>query len=70
VGLGGLGRFLLDGLAILDYAEVVAGALLTALLAIALDLIVAGIQRAAVPRGVRLAAAADSGRKATVGGAA
>jgi osmoprotectant transport system permease protein len=56
VGLGGLGRFLLDGLAVFDYAEVVAGAVLTAVLAIVLDLALAGVQRAVVPRGVRLSA--------------
>jgi len=70
IGLGGLGRFLLDGLAILDYAEVMAGAILTALLAIVLDLLFGGLQRAVVPRGVRLAAAAASGKRvATSGGA-
>ncbi|MFC4000478.1 ABC transporter permease [Prauserella oleivorans] len=57
VGLGGLGRYLLDGLAILDYGEVVAGAVLTAALAVVLDLGLAGAQRAVVPRGVRLARA-------------
>ncbi|SFW66355.1 ABC transporter permease [Amycolatopsis australiensis] len=57
VGLGGLGRFLLDGLAILDYSEVIAGAVLTTLLAIVLDLLFAALNRAIVPRGVRLAAA-------------
>ena len=57
VGLGGLGRFLLDGLAILDYPEVIAGALLTTLLAVVLDLLFALLNRALVPRGVRLAAA-------------
>jgi osmoprotectant transport system permease protein len=70
VGLGGLGRFLLDGLAILDYSEVVAGAILTTLLAIALDLVLAALQRALVPKGVRLAAAAASGKTVVVGGAA
>ncbi|PXY26669.1 ABC transporter permease [Prauserella coralliicola] len=55
VGLGGLGRYLLDGLAILDYGEVAAGAILTALLAIVLDVVLAAVQRALVPRGVRLA---------------
>jgi osmoprotectant transport system permease protein len=70
VGLGGLGRFLLDGLAILDYSEVVAGAILTTLLAIVLDLILAALQRALVPKGVRLAAAAASGKTVIVGGAA
>jgi osmoprotectant transport system permease protein len=65
VGLGGLGRFLLDGLAILDYTQVVAGAILTTLLAVVLDLVLAGVQRAVVPKGVRLAQAA-SGKKAAV----
>lgn len=63
VGLGGLGRFLLDGLAVLDYAEVVAGAVFTALLAIAADLLLAGMQRLLVPQGVRLANAAATGKK-------
>lgn len=70
VGLGGLGRFLLDGLAILDYSEVIAGAILTTVLAIILDLIFAALQRALVPKGVRLAAAAAMGKTVTVGGAA
>jgi osmoprotectant transport system permease protein len=70
VGLGGLGRFLLDGLAVLDYSQVVAGAILTTLLAIVLDLILAAVQRALVPKGVRLAAAAASGKTVIVGGAA
>ncbi|MBB4688594.1 ABC transporter permease [Amycolatopsis jiangsuensis] len=70
VGLGGLGRFLLDGLAILDYTEVFAGAILTALLAIVLDLVLATVQRALVPKGVRLAAQAASGRAVSAGGVA
>ncbi|MGW4489894.1 ABC transporter permease [Amycolatopsis sp. NPDC004368] len=70
VGLGGLGRFLLDGLAILDYPEVVAGAILTALLAIVFDLVLAAVQRALVPRGVRLAALATTGSAAAAGGVA
>lgn len=65
VGLNGLGRFVLDGLAIYDYPQVAAGAILTALLAIVLDLVVAAIQRAVVPRGVRLAAAAATGQRVT-----
>ncbi|RZQ60738.1 ABC transporter permease [Amycolatopsis suaedae] len=69
VGLGGLGRYLLDGLAILDYAEVMAGAILTALLAIVLDLLFAGLQRAVVPRGVRLAAVAAGKGGVNAGGA-
>ncbi|WP_277453003.1 ABC transporter permease [Janibacter sp. DB-40] len=37
VGLGGLGRYLIDGLAISDYVSTAGGALLVALLALALD---------------------------------
>ncbi len=37
VGLGGLGRFLIDGLATQDYASTAGGAILVALLALALD---------------------------------
>ncbi|OZM73723.1 ABC transporter permease [Amycolatopsis antarctica] len=70
IGLGGLGRFLLDGLAILDYAEVMAGAILTALLAIVLDVVFATLQRAVVPKGVRLAAEAASGKRVSAPGGA
>lgn len=38
VGLGGLGRFLIDGLAIRDYPQMAAGALLVAALALLVDL--------------------------------
>jgi osmoprotectant transport system permease protein len=37
VGAGGLGRFIVDGLAVRDFAEVVAGALLVAALALVVD---------------------------------
>lgn len=37
VGLGGLGRFLIDGLATQDYASTAGGAILVAVLALALD---------------------------------
>lgn len=57
ISLGGLGRLLIDGLAIQDYPQMVAGAVLTALLAIVLDLIIAGIQRVTVPTGVALTVA-------------
>ena len=45
-----------------------AGAILTALLAIVLDLLFGGLQRAVVPKGVRLAAAAASGKRAGTSG--
>ncbi|MGH3931139.1 MAG: ABC transporter permease [Pseudonocardiaceae bacterium] len=60
VGLGGLGRLLLDGLRSNDYPQMVAAALLTAGLAILLDLVLAGLARLVVPTGVRLSVA-DAG---------
>jgi osmoprotectant transport system permease protein len=52
VGLGGLGRYLFDGLALRDYPRVVAGAILVAVLAVALDLLLASLQRTLVSPGV------------------
>ncbi|MGH3935979.1 MAG: ABC transporter permease [Pseudonocardiaceae bacterium] len=54
VGLGGLGRLLLDGLNSADYPQMVAGAVLTAVLAVALDVLLAGLTRLATPTGCRL----------------
>jgi osmoprotectant transport system permease protein len=53
VGLGGLGRLLIDGLSVNQYGEVFAGAVLVALLAIVLDLASAAAERAIVSPGVR-----------------
>jgi len=53
VGLGGLGRLLIDGLSFNEYDRVFAGAVLVALLAIALDLISAAVQTAVVSPGLR-----------------
>jgi len=52
VGLGGLGRFLIDGLAVRDYPQMASGAVLVAALALVIDLIAAVVQRLAVSRGV------------------
>lgn len=52
VALGGLGRFLIDGLAVRDYSEMLAGAVMVALLAISLEAVYAGIQRLVVSDGV------------------
>ena len=51
-GLGGLGRYLFDGLATLQYDQVVAGAIVLAVLAVAIDLALAGVQRLLVSPGV------------------
>lgn len=52
VGLGGLGRFLIDGLAVRDYPQMASGAVLVAALALFIDLVVAVVQRLTVSRGV------------------
>ena len=52
VGLGGLGRFLIDGLAVRDYPQMASGAVLVAALALVIDLVAAVVQRFAVSRGV------------------
>lgn len=57
VGLGGLGRTLLDGLKINDYAQMAAAAIVIAALAVLLDLLLAGASRILVPRGLRGTAA-------------
>ncbi|WP_308163946.1 ABC transporter permease [Nonomuraea sediminis] len=45
VSFGGLGRYIFDGLAQRDLAQVLGGAVLVAVLAVAVDLILAGIHR-------------------------
>ncbi|MFI7586422.1 ABC transporter permease [Spongisporangium articulatum] len=52
VTLGGLGRLILDGLQQQDYGQMAAGALLVAVMALALDLVLALVQRLVVSRGV------------------
>jgi osmoprotectant transport system permease protein len=60
VGLGGLGRILLDGLKVRDYSKMLAAAVLIAVLAVLLDLLLAAVQRMLVPRGLVIAARATS----------
>lgn len=52
VGLGGLGRFLIDGQALKDYPQMAGGAVLVAVLALVLDLLLALVQRYTVSRGL------------------
>lgn len=61
IGLGGLGRYLIDGIALGDYPQTAGGAVLVAVLAVVLDGILALVQRRAVSPGI-------SGRAARVGG--
>lgn len=66
VSLGGLGRLLIDGLALRDYSRVLAGAVVVAVLAIVLDLLLALVQRYAVSPGLNGRAAARAARRGTV----
>ncbi len=59
VSLGGLGRYLIDGLASRDYVQMVCGSLLVAALALVADLLLAALERYAVSPGI-------SGRSARV----
>ncbi|MGI8664779.1 MAG: ABC transporter permease [Jatrophihabitans sp.] len=52
VGLGGLGRYLIDGLAQQDYPQMASGAVLVAGLALLIDLGLAIVQRYTVSRGI------------------
>jgi osmoprotectant transport system permease protein len=52
VSLGGLGRFLIDGLGQLDYPQMAGGAVLVALLALIVDLTGATLQRVVVSPGL------------------
>lgn len=56
VGLGGLGRPLLDGQRVADYPQVAGAALVVAALAVLIDVLLAGVQRLVVPRGLRVTA--------------
>jgi osmoprotectant transport system permease protein len=61
VALGGLGRFIVDGLAIRDFPEMIAGSILVAALAIAADLLLAALQKTLVSPGLQ--AAPSRGRR-------
>ncbi len=52
VGLGGLGRFVYDGLAQHDFPQMTGGAVLVAALALLADFVLAGLQRIVVSPGV------------------
>ena len=61
VGWGGLGRYIIDGLATRDFQEVFAGAVLVALLSLLVEVGLSLLQRVIVPTGLqgRLVATAD-----------
>ncbi|MEO8283804.1 MAG: ABC transporter permease, partial [Pseudarthrobacter sp.] len=51
--LGGLGRYLFDGLVLQDFPRMLAGSLLIAVLAIVIDLILAAVQRTILSPGLK-----------------
>jgi osmoprotectant transport system permease protein len=55
VGGGGLGRYIFDGLLLPDLPRLVAGAILVAVLAIVVDILLAGAQQLITPRPIRTA---------------
>jgi osmoprotectant transport system permease protein len=59
IALGGLGRYIIDGLAANNYAEVAGGAVVIVVLALAIQLIFVGARRLVVPAGLRQQARAS-----------
>ena len=62
IGGGGFGRYVFDGLATRDYVTMFAGAALVAVLALATEVTLSGLERILVPRGIRLLRAPASRR--------
>lgn len=60
VGWGGLGRYIIDGLAQFDLVRVFAGAALVALLAVCTELAFGVLEKIVLPRGVRRLSHADA----------
>lgn len=58
ISLGGLGRYIIDGLAVQDYGQVLGGAVVIAVLAIGIDGLLAVLQRLVVSPGLRASRAA------------
>jgi osmoprotectant transport system permease protein len=54
IGLGGLGRYIIDGLASNDYAEVAGGAVLAVVLALVVQVVFVGLRRLVVPAPLRV----------------
>lgn len=63
VSLGGLGRFLIDGIQVRDYPQMASGAVLVAALALLVDLGLAGLQRLVVSPGLSGRTARRAGRR-------
>jgi osmoprotectant transport system permease protein len=62
---GGLGRYIIDGMARNEDGMLYAGVILVAGLAIGTDLLLSALQRRLTPRGVRVAAGQEDGARAS-----
>jgi osmoprotectant transport system permease protein len=62
VAFGGLGRFIIDGLAVQDNVQMVAGALLVAILSIATEILFSALERRIVPEPLRVSRDAATAR--------
>ena len=71
INLGGLGRYLIDGLALADYGRVFGGAVIIAVLALAVDAVIALGSRFLIPTGLgrRQAAGTSTGSGVPAAGA-
>ena len=67
---GGLGRYIIDGIARRDDGMLYAGVLLVAVLAIGTDVLLSWLQRRLTPRGVRIATERSASRRAGAGSVA
>jgi osmoprotectant transport system permease protein len=56
IGVGGLGRYIIDGLAANNYGEVAGGAAVIVVLALLVQAVFTGLRRLVVPKGLRLQA--------------
>lgn len=65
VALGGLGRYLIDGLALNDYTRMAGGAVLIAVLALVVEGLLALLQRQIVSPGLRAASTRTGSRRPT-----
>jgi osmoprotectant transport system permease protein len=63
VSWGGLGRYIVDGLNNLDYAEVFAGALMVAVLAGIAEIVLAGLEYVLTPVGLRRVSRRSTGQR-------
>jgi osmoprotectant transport system permease protein len=59
IGLGGLGRYIIDGLAQDNYGEVAGGAVLVVILALLVQVVFVGLRRLIVPAPLRIRAASN-----------